>query len=100
MYERVSEDDVVNRRTREKLLYPVFGRGALTMVDGKFLVMAERGGTFALMRPSPEKRDEISRCRVPHLGYPTWAAPVVSRGRVYIRSQEWLVCLDLRQPKQ
>jgi outer membrane protein assembly factor BamB len=99
-YEQINADDVVDRTTREKLMFPIFGRGALTMADGKFLVMAERGGTFSLMRPSPEKRDEIARCRVPHLGYPTWAAPVVSRGRVYIRSQEWLVCLDLRRPKQ
>jgi outer membrane protein assembly factor BamB len=96
-YMRISEDDVVDRTTREPLLYPVYGRGAMTLADGKFLVVAERGGTMALLRPNSTRRDEISRCRVPHLGYPTWAAPVVSRGRAYLRSQEWMVCLDLRK---
>lgn len=99
-YERTSEDDVVDRTTREALLYPIFGRGSLSMVDGKFIVMGERGGLMSLMRPNAEKRDEIVRCRAPKLGYPTWAAPVVSRGRLYLRSQEQLICLDLRRPKQ
>jgi len=97
-YERTSQDDVVDRTTREALLYPIFGRGSLSMVDGKFIVMGERGGLMALMKPNAEKRDEISRCRAPKLGYPTWAAPVVARGRLYLRSQEQLICLDLRRP--
>ncbi|HVJ85166.1 MAG TPA: PQQ-binding-like beta-propeller repeat protein [Caulifigura sp.] len=99
-YERTSEDEVVDRKTRESLLYPIFGRGSLTMADGKFIVMGERGGLMALMNPNPEKRDEIVGCRAPKLGYPTWAGPVVSRGRLYLRSQDWLICLDLRRAKQ
>ena len=70
------------------------------MADGKFIVMGERGGLMSLMWPNAEKRDEIARCRAPKLGYPTWAAPVISRGRLYLRSQEQMICLDLRRPKQ
>jgi outer membrane protein assembly factor BamB len=99
-FARVSEDDVIDRTTREPLLYPVYGRGSATLAEGKFIVLAERGGLMALVEPDPEKRVEISRCRVPKIGYPTWAAPVISRGRLYIRSQSWMVCLDLRQPKR
>jgi outer membrane protein assembly factor BamB len=98
-FERTSQDDVINRRTGQPALYPVFGRGSLTMADGKFIVMGERGGLMALARPNGAKYEEISRCRAPKVGYPTWAAPVVARGRLYLRSQEWLVCLDLRRGK-
>ncbi|MBX3442811.1 MAG: PQQ-binding-like beta-propeller repeat protein [Planctomyces sp.] len=97
-FARVSQDDVVDRRTGEKELYPVFGRGSLLLAEGKLIGLAERGGMLALMSPSTDGRKEISRCRVPHIGYPAWAAPVLSRGRLYLRSQDWLVCLDLRKP--
>ncbi len=99
-FERTSQDDVIDRRTGKSALYPVFGRGSLALVDGRFVVMGERGGLMSLMRPNAEKRDEINRCRAPKLGYPTWAAPVIARGRLYLRSQEWMICLDLRKPKQ
>jgi len=29
------------------------------------------------------------------LGYPTWAGPVLSRGRLYLRSEDRLVCFNL-----
>ena len=99
-YEQTSTDDFVDKRTRQPLPYPIFGRGSLTLVDGKLLVLGERGGLMALMKPNAEKRDEVARCRVPKLGYPTWAAPVISRGRLYLRSQDWMVCLDLRKPNR
>ncbi|MFN5078052.1 MAG: hypothetical protein ACK5MO_20870, partial [Planctomyces sp.] len=30
------------------------------------------------------------------IGNPAWVAPVVSDGKLYLRSENWLVCLDLQ----
>ena len=31
----------------------------------------------------------------PLLEYPAWAAPVLSRGRLYLRNEDTLLCLDV-----
>jgi len=46
--------------------------------------------------PSPETLpEEISRWQVPQLHYACWAAPVLSRKKLYLRSEEELICLNL-----
>ena len=30
------------------------------------------------------------------MSYPCWAGPVLSEGRLYLRSEDWLVCYDLK----
>jgi outer membrane protein assembly factor BamB len=32
---------------------------------------------------------------VPQLHYPCWAAPVLSRQKLYLRSEDHLICFDL-----
>jgi outer membrane protein assembly factor BamB len=71
----------------------VYGRGSAILADGKLIVIGE-GGKLGLFRPSPEKPDEICSWQVPSLHYPFWAAPVLSRKRLYLRSEDRLVCLD------
>lgn len=93
------EQDPQTGRIREKstgraVPFPYFGRGSLILADGKFIIMAERG-TLALAEPSVEGYREISRTSFPELKYPCWAAPVLSRGRLLLRSESHLVCLDL-----
>jgi hypothetical protein len=68
------------------------------MAEGRFIVLSEYG-TLALLRVDPQKWSEISRFKVPRLHYPSWPAPVLSRGRVYLRCEDWLVCYDLRRPE-
>jgi len=34
---------------------------------------------------------------VPQLQFPCWAAPVLSRKKLYLRSEDRLVCLSLEQ---
>lgn len=77
--------------------FPFYGRGSMIVADGKFIVLAERG-TLSLVRPSKTEFAEISRVGFPQMGYPSWAAPVLSRGRLFLRSESHLVCLDLLQP--
>ena len=73
----------------------VFGRGATIFADGKLIALGE-WGLLGLFKPTPDKLEEISRWQVPGLLYPCWAGPVLSNGLLYLRSEEKLVCLNLR----
>jgi outer membrane protein assembly factor BamB len=86
---------VVDRKTGEEIPWPLYGRGSKILADGKFIVLAERG-TLALVEASTEGWNEISRCAAPRMKYPSWTAPVLSRGRLFLRCEDALVCLDLR----
>lgn len=74
--------------------FPVFGRGAAILAEGKLFVLGE-GGLLGLFKPTPEKCDELSRWQVPGLGYPCWAAPILSDKRLFLRSEDRLVCLSV-----
>lgn len=89
---------IYNQKTGKTEHWPFYGRGSATVVDGKFIVLGERG-TLALVKIDPVKFEEISRTSYPEIHYPAWAAPVLSRGRLYLRSEDHLLCLDLAKPK-
>jgi outer membrane protein assembly factor BamB len=72
----------------------VYGRGSCIMADGKLFVLGE-GGLLGLFKTNPQQAEEISRFQVPQLHYPCWAAPILSKKRLYLRSEDHLVCLDL-----
>jgi hypothetical protein len=80
---------------------PHLSRSSLLMVDGHFVCLAETGA-LRLLKVNPKKYDEVSDIEVtdPKTGkallhYPCWAAPVLSRGLMYIRGEGRLVCLEL-----
>ena len=81
--------------TGETVPWPYFGRGSLIHIDGQFLVLGERG-TLAVVQVDPTRFQEHGRFSMPEIHYPAWAAPVVSNGQLYLRSEDWLVCLDLQ----
>jgi outer membrane protein assembly factor BamB len=72
----------------------VYGRGSGILADGKWITLGE-GGILGLFKPNPQKPEEICRCQMPQLHHPCWAAPVLSRKKLYLRSEDRLVCLDL-----
>jgi outer membrane protein assembly factor BamB len=74
----------------------VFGRGSLILADGKLIVLGE-GGLLGLFKVNSQKLEEISRHQVPQLRYPCWAGPVVANKRLYLRSEDRLVCLNLAE---
>jgi outer membrane protein assembly factor BamB len=82
--------------TGKVIPFPFFGRGSKIQIGDRFLVLGERG-TLALIKVNPERFEELGRMSVPGIKYPAWAAPVLSRGRVYLRSETHLVCLDLKE---
>lgn len=88
-----------NKATGKVIPFPFYGRGSLLLADGKFIVQAERG-PLALVKPSSKNLEEISRVEFKQMGYPSWAAPILSRGRLYLRSETHVICLDLLKPKE
>jgi outer membrane protein assembly factor BamB len=73
---------------------PVYGRGSAILADGKLIVLGE-GGLLGLFRVNSSKPEELSRWQAPQLHYPCWAAPVLSRKRLYLRSEDRLICLGV-----
>ena len=71
-----------------------FGRGSAILADDKLIVLGE-AGLLGLFRPNTERGEELSRWQVPGLAYPCWAAPVLADKRVYLRSEDRLICGDL-----
>jgi len=72
----------------------VYGRGSAILAEGKLIVLGE-GGLLGLFKVNPAKPEEISRWQVPQLHYACWAAPVLSRRKLYLRSEDQLVCLNI-----
>lgn len=76
----------------------VYGRGSAIMAEGKLIILGE-GGLLGLVKVNPKKLEEISRWQVPKFHHPCWAAPVLSGKKVYLRSEDQLVCLDFARKK-
>jgi outer membrane protein assembly factor BamB len=85
-------------------------RCSLLYVDGHFVCLGE-DGTLRLLRATPERYDCVAQVKLraaaadsdrdlragdPLLKYPAWAAPILTRGLLYVRGNDRLVCLDLR----
>jgi outer membrane protein assembly factor BamB len=92
-----SEGNVIIAETGEQIPWPFYGRASAILVDGMMIILAERG-TLALLKPERDRWNEVSRCRVPRMKYPCWTAPVFSRGYLYLRCEDALVCLNLMAP--
>ncbi len=70
-----------------------FGRGSAILADGKLIVLGE-AGLLGLFQPNPKRLEELARWQVPEMRYPCWAGPVLSDKRLYLRSEDRLICLD------
>jgi outer membrane protein assembly factor BamB len=58
------------------------------------LLMVEEAGNLVLIDPDPKAYREIARAKI--CGN-TWAHPAVSNGRLYIRDEKQLICVQLPQ---
>ncbi len=76
----------------------VFGRASTIYADGKLVALGECG-LLGMFKPTPKQLEEICRWQVPGLSYPCWAGPVLSGGRLYLRCEEKLLCLDFEKKK-
>ena len=72
----------------------VYGRGSAVLAESKLFVLGE-GGLLGLFEANPAKPVELARHQVPELKYPCWAAPILSNKRLYVRSEDYLMCFDI-----
>jgi outer membrane protein assembly factor BamB len=72
-----------------------FHKGTLIRVDDHLLVMGERGN-LALVKANPEKYQEISQARVLR-SQRCWSTPTLADGKLYVRDQDHVVCLEMRK---
>jgi len=73
---------------------PVYGRGSAILADGKLIVLGE-GGRLGMFGLNSTKPGEICAWQAPQLRYPCWAGPVLPNRKLYLRSEDRLLCFDL-----
>jgi outer membrane protein assembly factor BamB len=70
------------------------GKGSVTAADGHLYVLGENH-RVALVQATPDGYREKGRFTIQDRGLPSWAHPVVSGGRLYIRNQGVLSSYDV-----
>jgi outer membrane protein assembly factor BamB len=72
------------------------GKGSVTYADGNLYLQSETN-MFALADASPSGYHEKGRFSIPDKGLPSWAHPVISNGRLYVRNQDTMLVYDIKQ---
>lgn len=71
------------------------GKGALSYADGNLYILSE-DNVVGLVEATPSGYREKGRFQIADQGWPSWAHPVVSGGRLYLRNQSTLASYDIR----
>lgn len=71
------------------------GKGSLTYADGNLYLLSENN-VVGLAEATPAGYRERGRFEIPDQAWPSWAHPVVSDGKLYIRNQRTLASYDIR----
>ncbi len=71
------------------------GKGSLMYADGNLYIQGENN-VMGLVEATPSGYKEKGRFQIPDQGPPSWAHPVVSDGRLYVRNQGTLTAYDIR----
>jgi len=72
------------------------GKGSLAFADGHLYLVGENN-VVGLARATPKGYFERGRFSIEDQGKPSWAHPVISDGRLYIRNLGTLTCYDIRK---
>ena len=71
------------------------GKGSVTFVDGHLYLQSETN-IVGLAEATPTGYKEKGRFEIPDKGLPSWAHPVVTDGRLYVRNQDTLLVYNVR----
>ena len=71
------------------------GKGSVTFADGNLYIQGENN-VVGLAEATPSGYKEKGRFSIPDKGLPSWAHPVVSGGRLYVRNQDTLMVYDIK----
>jgi outer membrane protein assembly factor BamB len=79
---------------------PYFGRGGMILADGMLIIQDGYNGTLRLVEPTPEGYRPLAEANVFGIAdrkdHQMWAPLALADGRLLMRSQEELKCVDLR----
>ena len=70
-----------------------FEKGSLLLADGHLIILGE-GGKLALAEISPN--EYIEKARFQLFDDKCWTVPTLAGGKLYLRNQKEMLCLDLR----
>ena len=73
------------------------GKGSVTYADGRLYIQGENN-VVGLADATPSGYRERGRFNIPDTGLPSWAHPVISDGRLYVRNQDTLLAYDIKAP--
>jgi outer membrane protein assembly factor BamB len=71
------------------------GKGSVTFADGRLYIQGENN-VVGLADATSSGYRETGRFSIPDKGLPSWAHPVVSDGRLYVRNQDVLITYDIK----
>jgi len=71
------------------------GKGSLAYADGRLYLLSENN-VVGLAEATPAGYRELGRFTIADQGWPSWAHPVVSGGRLYVRNQGILTAYNVR----
>ena len=71
------------------------GKGSVTYADGRLYLQGENN-VFGLAEATSAGYREKGRFEIPDKGLPSWAHPVISDGRLYVRNQDTLIAYDIK----
>ncbi len=71
------------------------GKGSVTYADGHLYIQGENN-LIGLAEAASAGYREKGRFEIPDKGQPSWAHPVISDGRLYVRNQDTLLVYDIR----
>ena len=73
------------------------GKGSVTYADGHLYIQSENN-LVGLAEATSAGYREKGRFEIPDKGQPSWAHPVISDGRLYVRNQDTLLVYDIKAP--
>ncbi len=76
---------------------PNFERGNLILADGMIISLDGKSGILHLIEPSPEKFQALASAKL-FDGDQMWSPMALSDGKLVLRSQTEMKCIDLRTP--
>ena len=71
------------------------GKGTVMIADGHLYLQSE-DNVVGLAEATPEGYREKGRFTIPDKGLPSWAHPVISDGRLYVRNQDTVLVYNIR----
>jgi len=72
-----------------------FERGPLMLADGMIITLDGKKGVLHLIEPSPEKFKQLDEAKI-FSGKEIWAPMALSDGKLLVRNQEQMKCLNIK----